>query len=77
MEITESQFEKIKHLLPRQRGNVKHDSRTPGQSHLGRGGRKLLTKAGFPPQKRPKQTRQRPLRSVRRPKPAIPRHILS
>ena len=28
MEITESQFEKIKHLLPRQRGNVKHDSRT-------------------------------------------------
>ena len=28
MEITESQFEKVKHLLPRQRGNVKHDSRT-------------------------------------------------
>ncbi len=28
MEITESQFEKIEHMLPRQRGNVKHDSRT-------------------------------------------------
>lgn len=27
MEITESQFEKVKHL-PRQRGNVRHDSRT-------------------------------------------------
>ena len=25
MEITESQFEKIKHVLPRPRGNVKHD----------------------------------------------------
>ena len=28
MEITESQFEKIRHVLPRQRGNVKHDSLT-------------------------------------------------
>ena len=28
MEITEAQFEKIEHMLPRQRGNVKHDSRT-------------------------------------------------
>ena len=28
MELTESQFEKIKHVLPRQRGNVKHDNRT-------------------------------------------------
>ena len=28
MEITESQFEKIKHVLPRPRGNVKHDPLT-------------------------------------------------
>ncbi len=28
MEITESQFAKIEPMLPRQRGNVKHDSRT-------------------------------------------------
>ena len=28
MEITESQFEKIKDLVPRRHGNVKHDSRT-------------------------------------------------
>ena len=28
MEITKSQFEKIKHVLPRPRGNVKHDPLT-------------------------------------------------
>ena len=28
MEITESQFEKIKHVLPRPRGNAKHDPLT-------------------------------------------------